>query len=464
MSKSKPEKKSTNGAQEQGVIKIPQTPPKATTAAQTDELLKVPGNNMKLRLEKYLTILNESGGALVPHIIAEIGRQKDKHPEQVYLENFWHVLDAILDRKPEALAILEKAREDLKKAQILESPESRLSKPLPQVKTYGLLNDSINHNILVNGFAPVDSLDGQLCMLFETNQAGKNEKPFKVVTALTYEGQEPLISRKMTGYDRSVYNAVSTLYHYSQMKYEGEPCIVTPQEIWRTMNGISDQSKTPTPAQVKKVCSSIDKMRFTRIYLDISEELQRRKITFQDQRITSGKIDTYYLKAERGTFLTEKGRIIDAYKIENEPILYTYNRAKNRVLFIPFNLLNTADAITEGKAGNEGHTIEIREYLLYEIMLMYNKERNKRILFKTLYEKTGIDTPENRINRSNYTSENAYKTGIKKEAAKDRDKVKEILTAWKNKGFIKGFEFVGNRPIVGVDIKLSSNPPKFDAD
>ena len=209
MSKSKPEKKNEAQEQEQVIWKIPQTPPKATTAEQTDELLKMQGESMKLRLEKYLSVLNENGGALVPYIIAEIGRQKEKHPEQEYLENFWHVLDAILDRKPEALAILEKAREDLKKAQILESPESRISKTLPQVKTYGLLNDSINHNILVNGFAPVDSLDGQLCMLFETNQAGKNEKPFKVVTALTYEGQEPLISRKMTGYDRSVYNAVS---------------------------------------------------------------------------------------------------------------------------------------------------------------------------------------------------------------------------------------------------------------
>ena len=331
-----------------------------------------------------------------------------------------------------------------------------------------MLNDKINQELICSEFIARE-IDGQLYMRFDTDQATKGAPPVMVMTALSYEGPEPLASKRMTGFDRSVYNAVSTLYHYSQLKYFGEPCIISPQEIWRTMNGITDKSKNPSPAQVKKVCNSIDKMRFTRILLDISQELQKHKITFNDDRLIGGQIDTYYLKADRGHFLTENGRVIDAYKIENEPILYTYNQAKKRVVYIPFELLNTTEAIEKGEkistgASNEGHTIEIREYLLYQIMQMYNHERNKRILFKTMYEKTGIEPPEKRVDRSKYSNDNAYKTGIKKEAAKDREKVFEILEAWKLKKFIKGYTKTGTRPIIGADIILMPNPPKIEAE
>ena len=439
-----------------GKIHIPKNPPKSTTPAETDELLNMP-DNFKNNVFSYLSIVNESGGALVPYIIAEIGKLQEKSGQEI---NFFEILDRMTHKEPQALALLNRAREQLKKAQILEAPESKLTKPTPTIKTYGLQNDAVNNDLICSEFLSRE-IDGQMYMVFDTNQAGKNAEPVKVITALSYEGPQPLSSRKISGYDRSIYNAVSTLYHYHQIKYEGDSCIITPQEIWRTMNGITDKSKKPSPAQLKKVCSSIDKMRFTRIILDISEELQKHKIVINDERLTGGLIDTYYLKADRGHFLTENGRVIDAYKIENEPILYTYNQAKKRVIYIPFDLLNTAEAISIGTAGNEGHTIEIREYLLYQIMLMYNKERkSKRILFKTMYEKTGIEPPEQRIDRAKYANENAYRTGIKKEAAKDREKVFEILEAWKIKKFIKGYKRAGTRPIIGADILLMPNPPQ----
>ena len=289
MSKSNPDSKKKSTTQEQGGgIKLPKTPPQPTTAAQTNEFLKMP-DNIRNRLNKYLSILNENSGALVPHIIAEIGRQQEKHPDQ-YI-NFWEVLDQITNQEPQALAILERARESLKKSQILESPENKISKPTPQVKEYGLLNDKINHELICGDYFN-STIDGQLCMVFETNQASKGDKPINVITALSYEGPQPLISKKLTGYDRSIYNAVSTLCHYSQEKYTGEPCIITPQEIWRTMNGITDKSRNPSPAQVKKVCSSMDKMRFTRIMLDISEEVKKHNLQINDERLLGGVIDT----------------------------------------------------------------------------------------------------------------------------------------------------------------------------
>lgn len=93
-----------------GVVHIPLTPPQATTAEETDKLLNDPERN---RLDKYLAIQNESGGYLVPHIIAEIGKLQEQHPERKY--NYWEVLESITMQEPEALALLNRAREDLKK-------------------------------------------------------------------------------------------------------------------------------------------------------------------------------------------------------------------------------------------------------------------------------------------------------------------------------------------------------------
>ena len=436
-----------------GKIHIPHTPPKATTAEETDKAINTLPNDTRGRLDKYLSLLNESGGAVVPYILAEIQELQRKSGKQIIL---WDVFDSIIKQDPEALALLARAREQLKKAQLLESPENKFIKPLPAVETYGLQNDSLNRDLICSEFLARE-IDGQLYMVFGANQGKKGQAPVNVIMALSYEGEQALTSKRLTGYDRAVYNAVSTLYHYHGREYSGEPCIITPQEIWRTMNGITDKSKNPSPAQVKKVCSSIDKMRFTRILLDISDEIKKHNITFNDERVTAGKIDTYYLKADRGNFITENGRVIDAYRIDNEPILYSYNQAKKRVIYIPFNWLNTAIA---DRAGNEGNTIEIREYLLYQIMFMYNGGRqSRRILFETLYNETGLKAPEDRINRANYSTDNAYKTGIKKEAARDREKVFELLEAWKAKGIIKGYEKAGQRPIIGVDIELLAEAP-----
>ena len=133
--------------EETGKIHIPHNPPKATTPAQTDELLKMP-DNIKNRLDKYLSILNESDGALVPHIYAEIKKRKDKNPEIKY--NFWEVLEGIIQGQEDAIEILQRARESLKRFLLTEATDKQLARPTPQIKTYGLLNDKVNQDIICN--------------------------------------------------------------------------------------------------------------------------------------------------------------------------------------------------------------------------------------------------------------------------------------------------------------------------
>ena len=122
---------------------------------------------------------------------------------------------------------------------------------------------------------------------------------------------------------------------------------------------------------------------------------------------------------------------------------------------MPYELLDTSDS-----TGNEGNTIEFRNYLLQQIGLMYEGQRNNsRILYSTLYRDTGTQPPEERLSPANYSTETAYKRNIRKEAQRDRDKISALLDAWKAKDWIKGYKLVKKgQAYIGVDITL--NPEK----
>ena len=327
-----------------------------------------------------------------------------------------------------------------------------IRKPLQRIKTYGLMNDKIVHQLIAGDFTSQD-INGQLSFLAAVNQfETKNKGPVIVTMALTFTGENAALLKRMTAFDNAVYNAISTAFYYHKRKGTKDSFYITPQEIWRLMNGTQDTRKNPSPGQISKVCNSMDKMRFTRLYMDISEELKTFKMKINDERITKGKIDTYLLKSDKVSFTTEKGKQIVGYRIDNEPILYTYNAAKNRILYVPFDLLDTTNT-----TGNEGNTIEFRNYLLQQIQLMYEGKRDsKRILYKSIYEATGIETPESRINKNIYSNENTRRSATTQEAKKDREKIAAILKAWKEKEYILDFSpVIKGRAFIGIDIELN---------
>lgn len=323
--------------------------------------------------------------------------------------------------------------------------------PLAKINTYGMMNDKVNHH-LIGGDIFTQATNGQYVLAIKTNQAAKGREQVIVSTALTFEGVETNLTKRMTAFDSAVYNALSTCYYYNSRDNRGSNLYITPQEIWRIMNGTQDANKNPSPTQLKRVSASIDKMRFTRLYMDITEEIKGKYISdIEDERIKGGSIDASLLHADKVTFTTEKGRIIEGYEIMKEPILYTYNAAKNHILFCPLEMLDISDT-----TGNEGNTTEIKNYLLQQIILMQNTKRSRRILFDTMYSSIGLETPEQRTDKESYVNDNTYKTKIKQEAKKDRDKAAAILESWKAKKFIKGFKLVKKgSSFIGVEIELT---------
>jgi len=326
--------------------------------------------------------------------------------------------------------------------------------PLPVINTFGLMNDKVNTQ-LISSDAFTQDIDGQLRFVWGIDQSPGKKKPVTYI-ALSYEGTETIISKRMTAFDNAVYNAVSTRFYYWKQEKENIPLYITPQEIWRTMNGKSNEAR-PGNKQVERITRSLDKMRVTLCFMDISEELNTHYITLNDERLVSGNIETYLLKADKVSFKTEKGRKVTGYRFTEEPILYTYNKAKKHILWFDYELLDTSQNTSDSE-----HVIEFRNYLLLQIQNMKSKKRDSnRILYETLYRDTGILPADKRIDKKNYTTNNSYQTKIRQEFKKDREKVNGILKSWKEKGWINGYKDVKSRKsVIAVDIQYNLNDIK----
>jgi hypothetical protein len=200
--------------------------------------------------------------------------------------------------------------------------------------------------------------------------------------------------------------------------------------------------------------------------MDISKEIEAFNLYIDDERVTAGKIDTYVLNSSKVEFMTEKGRIVEGYRIGEEPILYTYNRVKDHLLYVPYEMLDTSSQIS-----NSEYVPEFRNYLLQQIQLMKNAadnpkgkyfHRNSIILLETIYRDTGILPPEERIEGKDYKTEASRQKEVRRFRKADRQKIEGLLDAWKAKNWIKGYIVLNskNQPIKekqqakGYDIQL----------
>ncbi len=324
--------------------------------------------------------------------------------------------------------------------------------PLGDILNFGLMNDKATTQLIqddTNIFT--QAANGQIMLQWRVDQAPQKQNAVPIYLGLTYEGEGVTVTKKLTAFDKQVCEAVSTLFYYWRKDNTFKPLYVTPQEVWRTMNGKSskDGKAKPSEKQVKRICESIDKMRFTRFYMDISEEIKAFNLTIEDERIIGGRIETYIINSDKVEFETEKGNTIQGYRINQEPILYTYNMAKNHILFVPYEMLDTSDYTSDSE-----NVAEFKNYLLQQIQLMKNTaeegkdskrfKRSNTVLIDTIYKDTGVLPPEERIGNT-YTNEAVRQKEIRRLRKADRDKIEKLLEAWKAKDWIKGYSVINQK-------------------
>ena len=328
--------------------------------------------------------------------------------------------------------------------------------PLADIAKYGIMNDLLNARILQDADEIANDPDGNPQQIAwsadQSKQTEADEMP--AIMALTFEDIKGKLSKQPSAYDMAVLNAISNLWYYWSKDNPQKPLYVTAQEIWRRMNGKQnkDGSAKPSSAQLAKIDASVNNMRHIDIYLDFSAELAAKRINLDDERLTGGSITDYFLNCSPIKFLTERGRTVQGYRINTEPVLYTYNAAKKHVLSFDFALLDTSSTLRD-----EDNVTEFKQYLLQQILLMKNGYRdNKKILLDSLYKATGIKTPEERIAGREYKNENTKRAIIRREAGGDRDKIEKLLDSFKAKDWIKGYSPLDSK---GKVIKKGERKP-----
>lgn len=274
----------------------------------------------------------------------------------------------------------------------------------------------------------------------------KNLPEIKTYIALNYADLE--IDHRLTAFDLAVYNAVINRYIQKTEDFTDQDLILTPQEIWRTMIGVTGESQKYKPyiEQLKAVQQSMEKLRRTFIKINITEEIKNKFIKIDDRYWKKvkdrGFMDDQMISASRIDFRTEKGQILTGYRIKEEPILYHYVRSKGKaetgqIISAPYDMLRLES--------RDGNNIEISQFLLVRIMQMKSGHlKSRRIKFSDMYESGGITLPEQRISGGVQTASDAQQ--VRRMYQRDRERVVEILRGWMAAGHIRGYKFITNDP------------------
>lgn len=400
---------------------------------------------------------------------------KANYAAQSLREELYLHLEALQDNREEVQALLESLIREVEQSPFTDGGKVTEEKGNKQVEgyrkhvlaeivKYGMMKDKLTSHMLQETDLFQNDLDGQYTMLWQVNQAGKGAQEIVAMIALNFIEQDAdglKIKKRLGMNGKAYYEAIATSFYYHLREHRGESFYFTPEEIWRIATGQAKTHKTPSPKQLQEVVKYIDMMIRTETTLNVKDEVTKRQLSFGDDFLTDGVINTWLLKADKCTFKTEKGKLVHGYIMNavpnDEPILYRYNRVKGNILEIPYNLLDVS-----GYAGNEGYTMGIRNYLLMQIKMMYTKDRNSnRILFSTLYEYTGIPTPEERAagNEENiaggYKDKKTRQSTVRRYRLADRDKIEAILTSFVDKEWIKGYTPIKKgATVIGVDISL----------
>lgn len=317
--------------------------------------------------------------------------------------------------------------------------------PLPQLESKIPLRYVMANNPIANSLAGrTDPATGALVPIINSGafdlpvlKSGKKGE----VTAYTMVTLEPesgvtMTGRPFTGYDSCVHNSVITLW-------EAGNDTITAEMVARAMSNKTESEKI-SPQQQGAITKSLDKMRGIHVLANLSEEMQKRKVTINGEPVTEFVLDSYLLMMDK-VKVTAGGTTKTAYHIVKEPVLLTYSKMTGQLLTVKAGLMDIKK-ISSGKISgvsiaNTETRQPIKEYLLRRIEVMKYARRQKhgnqsnRILFDTLYRETGNDgasrTEQNRI----------------------REYIYQVLDYWTAAGYITGYTVVTEgKKIRGIDI------------
>ena len=252
---------------------------------------------------------------------------------------------------------------------------------------------------------------GQTKKLNAASEADRRKgKTANILLLLNFDELEGVkISRTLTIYDKSVWNACANL---ARCGYE----IVTAQDVYRFMG----YSSKLNPRDKKKILESIETIVRARVFINNKEEHALYK-KYDEISLNTPLLAAEICKAKIGNTVVE-----EAIRIIEPPKLFAIAEKRGQITTIPF-------AVLESPINKNDDIALITDYLLIRISRMKNsKQIHRTILLDTLYDKCNItDSASDRVKKTRLP-----------------EKIDRLLKHYKSVGWIGGYKLTTKEIVI----------------
>ena len=280
-----------------------------------------------------------------------------------------------------------------------------------------------------------------------------------------FESEDVITGAEFSDFDRSVYDALVTLYVSQNM-------IFTSEQIWRIISKNPEAKITET--ELLKIAKSM--FHIGNFWLSILTDHELQSEAWEEKKTNNGKSfkgeKQYYVNLElmygarllefrflsvRAVKYTEiidgekvmKSKLVpDKWQLLTEPILYQYASKKAQIAAISLELFGFGEKKSKKLViKNVNHTSDLTNFLIREIdtMKKTTKSRNPysaTILLERIYELDGINEVQKTGNNIN----------VKKSYT--RKKLEKILADFIEKKMISGYKF--HKRVIGKSLVFYS--------
>ena len=262
--------------------------------------------------------------------------------------------------------------------------------------------DKVNLNI----WQFVEETSGQLKFAMEAKRGPQNtRKQIDCIYSIDFSALEEegvKTTRRLTSFDKRVYIAASALFNAGND-------VISLRQIFYAMG---QKGSNPTVAQLERINESITKMARAWVTVDDSQEHNAYNYNLDEGDIKNGwrrgKYEGSLLPLERVS-IKANGKTTDAaLHLFREPPVITFAKMRNQITTVDLKLLQSPASKTD-------MNLAIEDYLISRLSRAKKSgKESEKILFKTLFEKTGITE--------------------KKQRARTPDKIKTYLDYYKEAG------------------------------
>lgn len=288
----------------------------------------------------------------------------------------------------------------------------------------------------------------------------KRKSKKKVATYCTFicnseriklEGEKPYTHLK-----DALYNGICSLYYG-----EGKQRYMTPAQIFRAANGITDSDYEPTEKIKETVLREVIEMTCIRGSIYFEEEAK-----MYDKSLESYVHSDSILSLSEERLKMSDGKTIKVVYIKDDPLLFEYARISGQIGNVSPHLLDVKEVnkdkkgariSTGNRISNNERRTSIKSFLLQRIYGIIHGDLNNKVLFDTMY---------------NEIYKNAQGEFTDKEKRSIRKFVFQVLDYWAFEGFIKeyaetkirgkvtGFVIYSNESYIHLPPKTGKQPPQ----